>query len=170
MERSWILLGMMGAGKSSVGRALSELSGRTFQDTDLLLQYRLGRPVSQLFALYGEQAFRDHETKLLSDRQPCLEVLATGGGIIVREENWVHLRRLGHTIYLKAEFSTLRDRLEHSKKKRPLLEVEGWEERLRELLQARLPLYQRADFVVDVDGLEIYEAAAAIYKVIELAP
>jgi shikimate kinase len=168
MEKTWILLGMMGAGKSAVGRALAEISGRNFQDTDLLLQNRLGRPISQLFELYGEQAFRDHETKLLSDLQPDSSILATGGGIIIRDENWVHLRRLGHTIYLKAEFSTLRDRLAKSKKRRPLLETEEWEVRLEQLLESRLPIYGRADISVEVDGLEIDEAAQAVLRAIDM--
>jgi shikimate kinase len=167
MERTWILLGMMGAGKSAVGRSLSQLSGRGFNDTDLLIQHRLGRPVGQIFDLYGEQAFRDHETSVLTSLQPCAEVLATGGGIIGREENWVHLRRLGHTIYLKAEFSTLRERLERSRKRRPMLETEGWEARLEQLLAARLPLYERADVVVQVDGLEIEDAAQLVLKAIQ---
>jgi shikimate kinase len=160
---------MMGAGKSAVGRALADLSGRTFHDTDLLLQNRLGRPIAQIFELYGEQAFRDHETKLLSDMEPGSTILATGGGIIIREENWLHLQRLGHTIYLKAEFTTLRDRLAKSRKRRPLLETEQWEERLEQLLEARLHLYRRADFAVEVDGLEIEEAAQAVLKAIALA-
>src|SRR5690349_9779443 len=107
MERCWILLGMMGAGKSAVGRALAELSGREFVDTDLLLQQRLGRPISQLFAVYGEDAFRDHETSILRSLEPLPVVLATGGGIVVREENWSELRRLGTTIYLRATPETI---------------------------------------------------------------
>lgn len=167
MERTWILLGMMGAGKSSVGRALAERSGRTFQDTDLLLQQKLGRPIPQLFGLYGEDAFRDHETKLLSDLMPGPEVLATGGGIVGKPENWHHLRRLGLTIYLKAGYETLRRRLELSKKRRPLLEFEDWELRLETLLNSRVPIYEQADLIVPVDGLDISCAADSVLAALQ---
>ncbi|HWD38315.1 MAG TPA: shikimate kinase [Fimbriimonas sp.] len=162
MERSWILLGMMGAGKSSVGRALAELSGREFFDTDLLLQHKLGRPIPQIFELYGEQAFRDHESSILRSLQPGQTVLATGGGIVCRDENWIEMRRLGATVYLKAERTTLLSRLEKSKKKRPLLADDDWQERLHALLDKRLPQYERADLVVDVDDVSIEEAAERV--------
>ena len=121
MERGWILLGMMGAGKSSIGRNLAEASHRPFLDTDLLLQNRLGRPVSQIFQVYGEATFRDHETSILRNLEPEPVVLATGGGIVLREENWTEMRRLGITVFLDAAFETLTERLARSKKKRPLL-------------------------------------------------
>jgi shikimate kinase len=163
MSRCWILLGMMGAGKSAVGRALAELSGREFMDTDLLLQHRLGRPVSQLFHVYGEDAFRDHETSILHSLEPCPAVLATGGGIVVREANWPEMRRLGLTIYLKATPEVLIERLSHSKKKRPLLQVEDWEGRLRRLLEQRTPLYEQADVTVCIDGSDIADAAERVH-------
>jgi shikimate kinase len=155
---------MMGAGKSSVGRALAERSDRVFQDTDLLLQNRLGRSISQMFVRYGEDAFRDHETSLLRSLEPTASVLATGGGIVCREENWEEMRRLGATIYLRAMPDTLLTRLEQSKKKRPLLETEEWELRLRALLEGRLPLYSQADIAVDVDNLSIEEVAEAVLE------
>lgn len=164
MERCWILVGMMGAGKSSVGRALAELSGRNFQDTDLLLQNRLGRSIGQLFARYGEDAFRDHETSLLRSLEPSACVLATGGGIVCRDENWRELRRLGTTVYLRAEPETLLERLEQSKKKRPLLETEDWAERLRMLLAGRAAFYCQADIAVDVDGRTVQEVAESVLK------
>ena len=78
MERCWILVGMMGAGKTSVGRALAERSGRPFRDTDLMLQTRFGRPVSQIFRVYGESTFRDHETSILRSLEPEACILSTG--------------------------------------------------------------------------------------------
>jgi shikimate kinase len=167
MERCWILVGMMGAGKSSVGRALAELSGRSFQDTDLLLQNRLGRSIGQMFSRYGEEAFRDHETSLLRTLEPGGTVLATGGGIVCREDNWSELRRLGTTVYLHASPDTLVLRLGQSKKKRPLLETEQWEERVRTLLESRGPFYLRADMAVDVDGKSVDEVARAVLERVE---
>lgn len=156
----------MGAGKSSVGRALAELSGRNFVDTDLLLQTRLGRPIPQIFQIYGEEAFRDHETSILRSLAPSSIVLATGGGIVLREANWTELRRLGTTIYLQASPETLINRLEVSKKKRPLLQVEEWPTRVTDLLQKRVDLYQQADITVTMDGHDVQSAAKEIFDAI----
>lgn len=150
---------MMGAGKSAVGRALAELSGRQFVDTDLMLQHRLGRPIPQLFQIYGEHAFRDHENAILRGLEPGEIVLSTGGGIVVRDENWTELRRLGTTIYLQAKPEALIGRLEASKKRRPLLEVDDWQERVRELLTAREQCYLKADLVVELQDEEIVDSA-----------
>jgi len=153
---------MMGSGKSSVGRTLSELTGRPFLDTDLLLQNKLGRTIPQIFQIYGEDAFRDHENSILRSLEPAGAVLATGGGIVCQEANWEELRRLGTTIYLRASFATLLERLESSKKKRPLLATESWTDRLSSLLDARRALYERADMIVDVDGLSLEDAASKV--------
>ncbi|CAN5586534.1 shikimate kinase [soil metagenome] len=152
MERWWILVGMMGAGKSAIGRALAELTGREFVDTDQLIQHRLGRSVAQIFQIYGETTFRDHETSILRGLEPGLCIVSTGGGIVGREENWTELQRLGTVCYLRATHATLAARLAISRKKRPLLEVEDWEDRLRLLIEKRAPLYERAHFSVEVDG------------------
>jgi shikimate kinase len=162
MDHCWILIGMMGAGKSSVGRALAELSGREFLDTDLMLQNRLGRPIPQIFQVYGEDAFRDHETSILRSLQPTPAILSTGGGIVLREANWVEMRRLGLTIYLKAAPEILIARLEASKKKRPLLQVEEWPERVRELLERRAALYEKADVTVELDTEDVQTGARLI--------
>jgi shikimate kinase len=167
MNRSWVLIGMMGAGKSSIGRALAELTGRDFLDTDLMLQHRLGRPIPQIFQVYGEEAFRDHETSVLRSLQPGEHVLSTGGGIVLRPANWVEMRRLGTTIYLKSSVEDLIARLEASKKKRPLLQVEEWPERVRELLVKRESLYLQADIVVDLDGEDIATSAQRVLKFIQ---
>ncbi len=163
MERCWILVGMMGVGKSAVGRALAVRSEREYLDTDFLLQHKLGRPVSQLFHIYGESAFRDHETALLRDLQPQLAVVATGGGIVVRPDNWVELRRLGRVMYLRATVEDIIGRLTESKKRRPLLEVENWQDRIVTLMAEREALYQQADLVMQLSGDEIEGAAERAY-------
>ncbi|MGV3618800.1 MAG: shikimate kinase [Fimbriimonas sp.] len=157
---------MMGAGKSTVGKALATLENREFLDTDGLLQARLGRPVAQIFSIYGEDTFRDHETSILKGLEPGPSVVSTGGGIVLRPENWEEMRRLGTTIFLDCTPETLIDRLERSKRKRPLLQVEDWEDRLRALLEQRLPLYRQADVVVSLDDLEIDDAALKVREAV----
>jgi shikimate kinase len=155
MDRAWVLIGMMGAGKSSVGRLLAQHTDRPFIDTDLLLQNRLGRPISQIFQVYGEEAFRDHETSVLRSLESSQSVISTGGGVVIRPENWDEMRRLGTIIYLRASLEVLVARLESSKKKRPLLQSEDWTERLGSLLSARSILYEQADIILQVDDADI---------------
>lgn len=162
MDRSWILVGMMGSGKSAVGRSLAAASGRKFEDTDLMLQHRFGRPIDQIFSYYGEEAFRGHETSVLKGLEPGLVVLATGGGIVAREANWTEMRRLGTTVFLNASEATLLERLGQSKKRRPLLQTDAWQERVSDLLIVRRELYERADLAVEVDGLSVSDAAAKV--------
>ncbi len=164
MDRSWVLIGMMGAGKSSLGRALSDKTGREHLDTDQILQRRLGRPIPQLFQIYGESTFRDHETSVLKSLEPGFSVISTGGGIVLREANWIELRRLGNVVYVDVEYDDLVERLSASKKRRPLLEVEDWKARLQALLEERRPLYDQADLTVNVTGLGITEAVDLVEK------
>ncbi len=166
MERTWILVGMMGAGKSSIGRLLAERAGRDFADTDTLLVHRLGRPIPQIFRLYGEPAFRDHETSVLRGLEPGPAVLATGGGTVLRAENWDELRRLGTTIYLQASHQTLVGRLERTRYRRPLLLADDWEDRIGAILEGRHPLYLQADLSVTVDGKSLDETTDAILQAV----
>lgn len=154
-----ILLGMMGSGKTTVGRRAAELAGFEFQDTDQLLIRKLGRPIHQIFQYYGEEAFRQHETRILADLDSGDGVLATGGGIVLREENWVEMRRLGKTVFLQVPEELLIERLAVAKKRRPLLEREDWEEQLGVILAGRLDLYQKADIILDITENDIELAA-----------
>ncbi len=166
MERTWILVGMMGAGKSSVGRLVAERAERDFNDTDSLLVHRLGRTIPQIFKLYGEQAFRDHETSVLRGLEPGSMVLATGGGTVLRPENWEELRRLGTTVYLNASVPTLIGRLERTRYRRPLLVADDWEDRIAELLEQRQPYYRQADLSVVVDDMSSAETAEKVLEAV----
>ncbi len=159
---AWILIGMMGAGKSSVGRKLADLTGRPFVDTDLIIQERFLRPIAQIFRVYGEDAFRDHETSVLAGLACEPFILSTGGGIVGRPENWTEMRRLGTTIYLKSSAETIIARLAESKKRRPLLETEDWPATVRTILAARTHLYESADVHISLDEIPIEDAAHAI--------
>ncbi len=146
-----VLCGMMGAGKTAVGEALSRLSGRKAVDTDALIEEKYGR-ITDIFAAHGEAYFRDLETE--TARRLAEEdglVIATGGGFVLREENCALLKRKGKIFFLRARLQTLLARLEGDSS-RPLL-AGGAEKKLRELLPVRTPVYERAaDHVVDTDG------------------
>jgi shikimate kinase len=158
----WILIGMMGAGKSTVGTRLAEYSNREFLDTDTLIVNRLGRSIDKIFEFYGEQSFRDHETSIIRSLIPGNYVLSTGGGAVVREENWSALSTLGKTIYLKVPPTQLKERLLASRRRRPLLETEDWEGTFDSLYAVRTPLYERAQLVIEVDVNSPEEAAQVI--------
>ncbi len=164
MDGVWILLGMMGAGKSTVGRALARLADVPFQDTDSLLELRFGRRVASVFAVYGEEAFRSHETSILEGLESGPGVLATGGGIVLAPENWEHFRRLGTTIFIDVPIEQLKARLVKSKKRRPLLEHSDWESRFDALAEVRYPLYRQADIHFNVNAEHLEGAAEQLYE------
>lgn len=157
---------MMGAGKTTIGRGLAAMSSREFLDTDCLIERRIGRSVQQVFKIYTEQAFRDHETSILKGLNAGPTVISTGGGIILREQNWPELHRIGTTVYLEASAESIIGRLQYGRKKRPLLQSDNWQERIRELLAGRQDLYRQADITVNLDSLGIDEAIETVYKAI----
>ncbi|QYK52116.1 MAG: shikimate kinase [Fimbriimonadaceae bacterium] len=167
MKSGIILIGMMGSGKSTVGRALASLLNYPFEDTDQMLEYRLGRHIPQLFKLYGEEAFRSHETAILKGLEPAERVLATGGGIVLKPENWTEFKRLGKTVFLDVSTELLSSRLGQSNRKRPLLQTENWEDKLSDLYAGRRHLYEQAEIIVKVeDNQPIEDVAQGIFEVI----
>lgn len=168
-DEYFVLVGMMGSGKTTLGRALAERLDVPFEDTDRMLEFRLGRSIPSLFKVYGESAFRDHETSLLRSLEPKTGVLSTGGGIVVREENWKELRRLGKTIYLDVPFEVLKERLRTAKRPRPLLQHPDWEDRLKQLLEDRIPLYRKADVVLECGDREIPDAMENLWQQLNLS-
>ena len=167
---NWILIGMMGAGKSTTGKELAHLSGRPFIETDQLLQNRFGRPVHEIFARYGEEAFRDHEHSILKSIETTHAVISTGGGMVMRNDNWDQFHRLGKTIYLEVPLARLIERVGSSRKRRPLVEVDDWEVRFGELFEKREALYQKADmhFKVEINNSKI--VAEQLWEVIQSTP
>ena len=147
------LVGPMGAGKTTIGRILAEILGVEFKDSDKVIEDRSGADIPWIFDIEGEEGFRNRETSVLQEL--VLEsnlVLATGGGIVVREENRLCLRQSGTVVYLTADVDQLVERTCRDKK-RPLLQVDNPELKIRELIEIREPLYQEvADFTVKTDG------------------
>jgi shikimate kinase len=155
-----ILVGMMGSGKSVLGRALADELEVPFLDADRLFEHRLGSPVQRWFEKYGEQSFREHETLTLRLLEPQPAVLATGGGVVLRDENWDEMRRLGTTVFLDVPPQTIKQRLAVSKRKRPLLSHEDWEDRFDLIYASRRAQYERADIVVPMSAEAVDSAVA----------
>ncbi len=152
VQQNIYLIGLMGAGKTTVGRNLARLMKLTFIDTDQQLEQRTGVSVSYIFEMEGEEGFRERESNLLKEiGQKTAHVVSTGGGIVLRPENRSMMRRSGTVIYLSAPFAVLWTRLRRSKT-RPLLVTEDPQSTLRQLMELREPLYQEAaDITMDVD-------------------
>ncbi|MFY0989422.1 shikimate kinase AroK [Halomonas sp. C05BenzN] len=147
-----ILIGPMGAGKSTIGRLLAAELSREFLDSDHEIQARCGADIPWIFDVEGEAGFRDRESQMI-DELTRLEnvVIATGGGAVLREENRRALRERGTVIYL---FTTVEQQLRRTAKdrNRPLLQRPDREAVLREMFALRDPLYRAtADIIVRTD-------------------
>jgi len=144
------LVGMMGAGKTTVGRVLAQRLQMRFVDTDKLLVERTGVPIATVFEIEGEEGFRRRETCVLAEASLGEEcVIATGGGSVLAAENRELMRRRGTVVYLRARVESLWQRMRHDTT-RPLLATPDPRRTLEELVAARDPLYhQAAHLVVD---------------------
>ena len=153
MDRSNIfLVGMMGAGKTTVGRALAQRMKREFVDTDRVLVERTGVAVATVFEIEGEEGFRKRESAVL--QEVCEQdgrVIATGGGIVLAAENRRVMRECGTVVYLRARLESLWERTRHDTS-RPLLATPNPKARLAELLTQREPLYREVAHVIVDSG------------------
>ena len=143
-----VLVGFMGAGKTTIGRLLDP----AFVDMDALLVQRLEMPISDYFARFGEESFRQQESLLLQDLlEQETSVIATGGGIVLRPENRQLLKKNPCNIYLQIDFDRLYQRLATDPvNKRPLF-LDKSQEEFQALFEQRLPLYEEvATHVIDV--------------------
>ena len=149
-----ILVGFMGAGKSTVAVELVECANHRLLDIDAEIEQRIGLSIQAIFRQHGESFFRDQETLSLAElRGQNGLVVATGGGIVCRPENRGLLRSLGFVVYLRATFLELQKRLSLSTD-RPLIKEDPDWHALEVLFQSRSPFYEMADFIVDTDNKE----------------
>lgn len=154
-----ILIGFMGCGKSSVGKALAREMEIPFVDTDERIEEQTGRKISDIFRESGETYFREMETSVLKQLLDSegRKVIAVGGGLPVRTVNREYLKRLGTTVYLLAKPETLVGRLEDDDT-RPLLQGGELREKIERLMRDREEIYQSAaDVRIATDGKEISE-------------
>jgi shikimate kinase len=156
------LVGLPGAGKSTLGRQIARRLHLQFIDADAELEHRLGVSIPTVFEIEGESGFRDREEATIADlTQLSGIVLATGGGVVLRERNRLHLRDNGTILYLHSSPMTLWERVRHSRN-RPLLQTEDPLARLHELYGQRDALYRGvADHVVESHRDEVMRFARA---------
>ena len=154
---------MMGAGKSSVGLCLQRRTGLALIDTDEMVTSLLRMSISQIFAKYGENKFREAETEALRS-VPGTEqrIIVTGGGIVLRKKNVEIIKKLGVVVWLDADEETLFARASKGRN-RPLLLTKSPARAFSRILNARMPLYSSvADIRVDTSVLTDHEVAIAI--------
>lgn len=172
-RRSVVLVGMMGVGKTSIGRRLATRLGLPFVDADAEIEKAAGMSIPDIFARHGEPDFRSGEARVIArllDAGP--QVLATGGGAFMNEATRAAIKAKGVSIWLSAEFDVLMRRIAKRKEDRPMLQTDDPAETLRQLLKLRDPVYALADIAMqsretphDSIVSEIVTALAAHLKV-----
>ena len=156
-----ILIGYMGAGKTTIGKALSKELGIIFYDLDWYIESRMRKTVSQIFAERGEEGFRKIEYNMLHEVAEFEDVIIScGGGTPCFFDNMDYLNQQGLTVYLKAEPEVLYKHLQMAKVERPLLKGKSKEELLtfiKEQLEKREPFYTKAHYTLDVSLMDNYD-------------
>lgn len=147
--RSIVLVGLMGAGKSTVGRRLAQKLGLEFTDADAEIERAAGKTVPDIFRDHGEAYFREGERKVIARLlESGPQVLATGGGAFMNEETRKNIARLGISVWLKADMDLLMKRVRR-RDNRPLLKAEDPDAVMRQLIAERYPVYGQADVTVE---------------------
>ena len=164
-KRNVYLVGLMGTGKTTIGKALARRLAYHFVDTDHEVEARTGVGLPTIFEIEGEDGFRRREAQVIAELADLdAQVVATGGGAVLRPENRQNLRASGLVIYLDVPLPTLHERTRHDKK-RPLLQVSDPRQRLRELHAQRDPLYREvADLVVSGSRITVQSVLNLLIK------
>ena len=165
MKNNIVLIGMPGAGKSTVGVVLAKVVGHKFVDSDLVIQEQQGKLLHELITEHGLDGFLEIENQTNASLEMTKAVIATGGSVIYGKEAMEHLREIGLVVYLKLSLESIADRLGDLQQRGVALK-EGFG--LKELYEERIPLYEKyADIVIDCEEKpirEITEEIAEAYK------
>lgn len=148
-SRNIIFVGLMGAGKSAIGRLVAQQMAIPFIDTDAEIERVSRMTIADLFVAYGEQEFRALEARVIARLlRSGPRVISTGGGAFINETTRAHIRRSGVSLWLRADLDVLWDRVS-KRNNRPLLKTENPKQTLENLMNLRYPVYAQADLVVD---------------------
>ncbi len=162
LDRPIVMVGMMGAGKSAIGRRLAQRLGVPFLDADTEIERAAGSTISEIFEKHGEAAFRDGERRVIARLlDGPAGVLATGGGAFMDPETRARIKERAVTVWLKADLDTLLDRVSR-RGHRPLLKNGDPREILARLIAQRDPVYAEADITVETGQAP---AAATVERV-----
>jgi shikimate kinase len=153
LEKSLVLVGMMGAGKSAIGQRLAGSLGIEFFDADEEIESAAGRSIPDIFEYYGEQFFREGERRvILRLLKGPIKVVATGGGAYMNDETRAEIKERAHSIWLRADIDTLWRRVSR-RSNRPMLHTANPKKTLQDLIEKRYSVYGEADITVEsTDG------------------
>lgn len=167
LNRSIFLCGMMGSGKSTIGKLLATELEIPFRDLDDLVQDKMNMSIPEIFKNLGEQVFRETEKNILVEQsQTNNGILALGGGSLQNQHLTDHVKLQGWLVFLDTPISTLVKRLKKSTN-RPIINsasTSQLENRLNQLMEERLPLYSQAHITINTDGLSKKNIVTAIRK------
>lgn len=169
MFKNIILTGFMGTGKTSVGRRLAEETGYVFVDIDALIEAAEGMEINDIFASKGEPYFRDVESRIIREVLAGEgQVVSTGGGAVIREENREAFKKAGIVICLTARPEVVYERVKHETH-RPLLKVADPLAKIRELLTSREAFYRQADIIIDTSEKSLDDVLKQIKEKVRYA-
>ncbi len=146
---SIVLIGLMGAGKTTLGRRLAKQLNLPFKDADQEIEQAAGMDVSEFFSIFGEEKFREGEEKVIArllDNGP--QILATGGGAFMRETTRKVIKEKGISIWLRGDLDLLMERIS-LRQTRPLLQVDNPKEVMQKLIDERYPIYAQAEITIE---------------------
>ncbi len=169
MKNNIILIGFMGSGKTTIGKRLAQILEYQFIDTDAYIEQQMNLTVKEIFTMHSEEYFRRLETETIKElkNNTTNTIIATGGGLALREENALLLKQLGMVIFLQVGKDEVLNRLS-SDTTRPLLQGENVEQKVAELLAYRNPKYSvAADYIICVDGRSKEQIISEVQKLLK---
>ena len=171
LRRSVVMVGMMGSGKTAIGRSLAARLGVPFVDSDAEIEQAAQATIAEIFARDGEPFFRDREAEVIARLLAgAPSVISTGGGAYLAERNRRAISKAGVAVWLDADLDLLRDRVKH-KDTRPLLRTDDPRATLGEIFAARVPVYAQADLRVKADrAFSIDQMTSRVVDVLSTRP
>lgn len=166
MSKNIVLVGLSGSGKTTIGKLLQKkFPDYKFIDTDEIIVKKENRSINEIFATNGEQYFRNIENVVAKEAAESEnQIISTGGGIVLNEQNIIELRKKGIIFYLKTSPDTLVQRLKGDSS-RPLLKTSDIKAKFESMLQVRGELYEKADFIINNDTLSETSAVQEISRI-----